>query len=320
MASTDDEESPIDIDIDELEAQLAREIAEADEEEAAGGSARAPVAVPLTSEDSAPKKRRGRPPKAKPAETPTSVSRSARATRSSAAPTPPIIPTVNTPFLSMAERMKLKGKSFKIGQRRSGRGVSNSHDSSLQATPTTAGPSHEKQATESPNRLSAAREQQSDSHAEPEEPVEPVKKPFAEPAEEPAQATPSSEETPYQDDLPAQREDSPYASSHHSEAPESVKEVPPSPSPPAPSPPRRTGPTIVRLGSSSDEESEPDYNDAESASDSDSDSDGDDEGIPARNPAYATRGRPVASRGRGRGGRMAHRGRGGRGGRGGRAG
>lgn len=116
-------ETPTDSAIDDFEQQLAKELGD---EEAFGDSARLPVSAT---------RRRGRPPKkaVQGSEKPDHT----RATRSGGSPTADSGPPAEK-FMSMAERMALRGKKVKIGKRKSGRGAAAAPataDDGVQAAP-----------------------------------------------------------------------------------------------------------------------------------------------------------------------------------------
>lgn len=307
-------QSPHDAMIDELEQELAKEL-EADDdyvEPAIEKPAPAPEPTPAP-------KRRGRPPKnaaqAGGRSTPSRVSNGGGT---------PTAPASDEKFLSMAERMALRGKKIKIGKRKEVKVAK-------QPTKNSAGPAPPEDGDvvvpvqEQPQEAEAA--QQPEEPRQPEEPQQPGDDDFTpvddyEAAEaideEPLKSRPvsiapvsnASSVAPSRSRVSSAGADISKESSH---APLDKAYVPRAPSP-APSPPKPTGPTVVRLVESDEEEGYSFYSSSFSGSDSEAgsangdDDEDTDEDIPAQpvvkpvlRDRVATRGRGGKGRGRGRG-------------------
>lgn len=291
----EDEEEVHNAAIDELEKQLSQDLEE-------GEKSLGPTP-----------KRRGRPPK-KAAVPVAEKSTPARVTRSNNAIDP--TPVSSERFMSMAERMALKGKKVRIAKRKSDEDVAGPHENSADTVETTAASKADMPAPEEPS----AATQFSVAEAPMDKPVAESTNDFSdEPVtSRPASITPAP--TSQASSLP------PRQLSVSSSAPVTSKKLSSvlvdreyesrEPSP-VPLPPKPAGPTIVRLGDS-DEENDSVYgygSESDSISSGSSTGDNEDEGIPA-----VTEPKPVttptlrghmAKRGGGRGrGRGRPRGRG----------
>ena len=192
----------------------------------------------------------------------------------SRSPSPPVsAPPSSMKMMSMAERMKLKGKKFKIGQRKPQASAS----SSTKTTPVRASISASKGADEEPvtNQLNEEKEQPKK--------IPHGRKELVDNAYNPAAGSGGS---------------SPENSDEESDSDAGTPELP--------SPPRRwtvagrsSGPTVVKLGDvESDEEGQEDEEEEDDLPSSDDDFD---DGIPARRARGGARGRGTRGRGRGRG-------------------
>jgi hypothetical protein len=251
-----------DVDVDEIEAQLRRELRA---DEAADDSDKTSLQPKAEPGDPAPRtapKRRGRPPKVRMTESSTpSARRSALPTASFRVEIPSlpamssITANAGTTFTSMAERMAMRGKKFKIGQRNGQRA----------STPRNA-----VRSSDGPDVALGSDAMEIDKAALFTEALNgliPQKKPTASAADD--------------DNLP---------------------DAAPSPRPQssAPGPPfarQSAGPTVVRLDSDSDEDDALQTGSDDSSSDDDEDILNDTKPV----VGYAKRGRPVGFRGRGRG-------------------
>ncbi|KAA8634128.1 hypothetical protein SMACR_02314 [Sordaria macrospora] len=262
MAATDAEDSDHDEDID---AQLAQELDGFDE----NGEA-----VERDADASQAPKRRGRPPKNGVKKVTVEV-------------------TTRTPMLSLAERMKLKGKKFKIGERKSTGGTpakvvakpapvdsiekSASPAVSGRATrgagketslPVRESPRTTRTRTTSATRQTVQPADEEPHHSESErEELEPEQE--KEKSPEPARHSVSQASvriSPPRDEASPSKSPEPERSPSVSASPEppsrapsapSVTRISPSPSPsPPPPPPKPAGPTVVRLMDTDDEESD----------------------------------------------------------------
>ncbi|KAI0014625.1 hypothetical protein F4780DRAFT_767466 [Xylariomycetidae sp. FL0641] len=130
MADADDNEDEEDVTTAELEAQLARELGSATE--ATDDEDADPEFTPARA-NPPPARKRGRPP----------GPRSARKAEPEAAESPPPAPPRDTRYMSMAERMALKGKKVRIGNRKRAQGAttttsSPANNTSRVGTPTSA--------------------------------------------------------------------------------------------------------------------------------------------------------------------------------------
>ncbi|KAI3393888.1 hypothetical protein diail_3491, partial [Diaporthe ilicicola] len=245
VAIDNESETPTDSAIDELEEQLAKEL----EGGTNGASATPPVSAP---------KRRGRPPKkaVEGAEKP----ERARATRSAGSPATDTGPP-SEKFMSMAERMALRGKQVKIGKKRSSRvpaGAATSTNGGARQASLTADPPSP--AEEPPQSDDAPMQ-----HAEPgggagkyisSGPASASPQPVGG-GNEYISSGPASVASESKDASVAPRSRLPSAMSSVSRDPsrapaeparETVESTPPR------LPPKPAGPTIVRLGDSEDEE------------------------------------------------------------------
>lgn len=308
----------------DLDAQLAHQLEGFDEDGEV--IAAEPAPAPQSAAASAGPKRRGRPPHNSQPQPQPQPRKSELA-----------VELPSRPLLSMAERMRLKGKKFKIGQRKSSGG------------PKTTAPA-------SPGKESSPQEDVAEAPSSSKSPVpeatpEPAVRAGKKNAAQNRNATDSAAED---EDFDPAAEEEPVSEDGHSPSPvrsqraAEPEEVSPSPAAPSPSPspvrapaarspPRLpSGPTIVRLvesdeeddeyrgnyasedeGSRSEEEavpSEEELNAAQEPSDSDSDESDSDEDIPAhkrdsrpsrRRGTAIREGRGIAAgaggRGRGRG-------------------
>lgn len=312
------ERSPSEDDVDaQLAAQLDRfdDEGEAIDEDYSPPKKSAPAPTPTTSGP----RRRGRPPKnaaAAAAAAATSSSSKPQTTVAVTLPSsrtrhnPAASPPVDTRFLSMKERMALKGKKIKITDRKSTGDLASGSatpepGSSIKGTPASRAASRPGTATSSRPSTSitvsiAARTKDKRTDGEEDEDFIPGAE--EEPVSSPASAGPTPEHD------ASDRESSASPPPRRAAAAARVPGKPTPASPPQPA--RPAGPTVVRLGDTDEEDSADAYESAAaepaSVSESSSESD-DDETIPARKaPArgMAVRGgRPGRGRGRGRRGR-----------------
>ncbi|XXG97464.1 ribosomal protein S23 [Hypoxylon texense] len=256
--------------VDELEAQLARELG--DQNEDSEHLSRPATATSTPNVGSG--KRRGRPPKrprAQQAETAGPAEQAEQVEQAQQTPTVPQLDDSDSPapdisFMSMRERAALRGRAFKIGSRRNRNGASGSPataPSSAKRTPMAAATA---------NRSVPDLDDMEESQPSPKRGRKELLDNDFEPAVIEVEDSPSSSPTPEAEE----------------EVPETRRPV------------RKSGgPTVVRITFSDD-----------SDSDSDSESDDDDDGVPnkPRKRNVATRGRGRgrgrgAGRGMGRGGR-----------------
>ncbi|ROV97740.1 hypothetical protein VMCG_07435 [Cytospora schulzeri] len=252
VAIDDEPGSPKDSTIEELEQQLAKEL---EEDETPSEPASRSVSIP--------RRPRGRPRRNAAAVAVTAVEEpsSGRTTRSrgtsaAAAPGPS-----GEKFLSMAERMALRGKKVKIGKRKSSRGVTEtirSKDDEVNVADEVdhaddAAPAEDPAA---PADDQAPEEQESDAQEDNDVPMDDAPEYFDDASEEhissgPASVAPQSKASSV---APRSRVSSaPAISKESSRAPSEHAYDTEEPSPPRP-PPKPAGPTIVRLGDSDEED------------------------------------------------------------------
>lgn len=251
VAIDDEPESPRDSTIEELEQQLAKEL---EEDEAPSEPASRSVSVQ--------KRPRGRPRKNPAATMTVEEPNSGRATRSrgtsaAAAPGPS-----NERFLSMAERMALRGKKVKIGKRKSNRGAADRVRSKSNEAEDADDANHAEDATHAevstaPTDDQAPVNRDSEVQEDVDVPMDNAPEYFDDASEHmspgPARVAP---ETKALSVASRSRVSSVRVSSKES-SPALVEPtydtMEPSPPPP---PPKPAGPTIVRLGDSDEEDEE----------------------------------------------------------------